>query len=99
MIKAVKKESEEQKEDIITWKLLVSLNPLSDIKIAKYLNYEPRFNGVFSRDNLPRINDGANVINLDDKQSKGKHWVLLFISRHMAVYLDSFGIEYILQKN
>ena len=41
MIKAVKKESEEQKEDIVTWKLLVPLNPLSDIKIAKYLNYEP----------------------------------------------------------
>ena len=38
------------------------------------------------------------MINLDDKQSKGKHWVLLCISRHMAVYLDSFGIEYILQK-
>ena len=30
-------------------------------------NNEPRFNGVFSRDNLPRIEDGVYVVNLDDK--------------------------------
>ena len=30
-------------------------------------NNEPRFNGVFSRDNLPRIKDGVYVVNLDDK--------------------------------
>ena len=38
------------------------------------------------------------MINLDDKQSKGTHWVSLFIDRHTAVYFDSFGIEYILQE-
>ena len=33
---------------------------------SKYQN-EPRFNGVFSRDNLPyKIKDGAYVINLDE---------------------------------
>ena len=35
------------------------------------------------------------MINLDDKQSKGTLWVSLFIDRHMAMYFDSFGIEYI----
>ena len=31
---------------------------------------------VFSlRDNLPTANNGAFFINLDDKQSKGTHWV------------------------
>ena len=38
------------------------------------------------------------VINLDDKKSKGTHWVLLFISKNTAVYFDSFEIEYILQE-
>ena len=33
---------------------------------------------LFSRDILPRIEDGAHVINLDDKQSKGTQWVSLF---------------------
>ena len=38
------------------------------------------------------------VINVDDKQSKGTHWILLFIDRHAAVYFDSFKIEYIPQE-
>ena len=33
------------------------------------------------------------MINLDDKKSKEKHWVSLFIDTNTAVYLDSFGIE------
>ena len=47
------------------------------------------------RNNLSRIKDGAYVINLDDKKSKGIHWILLFIDGNTNVYFDSFGIEYI----
>ena len=36
---------------------LVLLHPLNNIEIISYLNYEPRLNGVFSRNNLPRIED------------------------------------------
>ena len=32
------------------------------------------------------------------KRSKGTHWISLFIDRNTAVYLDSFGIEYIPQE-
>ena len=64
----------------------------------KYFNYKPRFNGVFSRDNLSRIKDEGYVINLDDKESKGTHRVSLFIGRNNAVYEDSAGIEYIQQE-
>ena len=35
-----------------------------------YFNYEPKFDGVFSRDNLPKIKDRVYVINLDDKKKK-----------------------------
>ena len=48
----------------------------------KYYNYEPKFNGVFSRDNLRRIIDGALFINLNEKQSKWTHWVSLFNDRN-----------------
>ena len=58
--------------------------------MAKYFNYKPRFNGVFSKDNLPRIKNGVCVINLDDKHSKGTHWVSLFIDIITAVYFDKF---------
>ena len=49
--------------------------------MTNYFNDEPRFNGVFSRNSLPRIKDGANVINLDDKGSKGTHWVSLLLTK------------------
>ena len=39
--------------------------------------------------------NGAYVINLDDKNSKEKHWVQLFIDRKIAIYFDSFWIKYI----
>ena len=41
---------------------------------------DKNFNGVFSRNNLPKIKRGTYDINLDDKQSKGTHWVSLFIT-------------------
>ena len=47
--------------------------------ITTYFDYKPRLNGVYSRDNLPRINDKVYAINLDDKQSKKAHWVSLLV--------------------
>ena len=38
---------------------------LTNFEIQKYYQNEPRFNGVYSRDNLPRKRDGAYVITLD----------------------------------
>ena len=33
-------------------------HPLTNFEIQKYYENEPKFNGVYSRDNLPGINDG-----------------------------------------
>ena len=38
------------------------------------------------------------MLNLDDKKSKVTLWFSLFIDRNLAVYFDSFGIEYIPQE-
>ena len=44
----------------------MSPHPLTNFEIQKYYQNEPRFNGVYSRDNLPkRIKDGVSVRNLD----------------------------------
>ena len=41
-------------------------HPLTNFEIQKYYENESRFNGVFSKDNLPKkIKDGTYVINLD----------------------------------
>ena len=40
------------------------------IGINKYFSYESRFNGVFSRDNLPKIKDGAMSLRKIDETKK-----------------------------
>ena len=48
---------------------LIPHHPLKNFEIQKYFENEPRFNGVFSRDNLPKtIKNGAYVINLMNMQ-------------------------------
>ena len=60
---------------------------------------EARFNGVFSRDNLPKkIKDGAYVINFDEYADVSTHWIALFCWRSEVVYFDSFGVENVPEK-
>ena len=63
----------------------------------KYKNVinESIFNGVYSRDNLPKIKDGTYVINLDEYSDIGSHWVALYLQNNNVTYLDSFGVEHI----
>ena len=68
-------------------------HPLTNFEIQKYYQNEPRFNGVYSRDNLPKIKDGAYVINLDEYSDIGTHWVALYVQNNDVTYFDSFGVE------
>ena len=71
-------------------------HPLTNFKIQKYYKNEPRFNGVFSRNNLPKNKkDGAYIINLDEYANVGTHWITLFCKKNEIVYFDSFRVEYI----
>ena len=72
-------------------------HPLTNFEIQKYYQNEPKFNGVFSRDNLPnKIKDGAYIINLDDEYSDiGAHWISLYVKNNGITYFDSFGVEHI----
>ena len=38
---------------------------------------EPIFSGVFSGNNLPKIKKEAYVINIDEYESIGTHWIAL----------------------
>ena len=81
----------------------MSPHPLTNFEIQKYYQNEPRFNGVYSRDNLPKIKDGTYIINLDEYSDIGTHWVALYIGRaspkdlnnNNVTYFDSFGVEHI----
>ena len=75
---------------------LLPFHPLTNIEISEYYKNEPRFNGVYSRNNLPnKIKKGAYVINLDEYENTGTHWVSLFIKTNEVIYFDSFGVEHI----
>ena len=51
---------------------------------------------MYSRNNLPnKIKKAAYVINLDEYENTGTHWVSLFVKLKYTVYFDSFGIEHI----
>ena len=73
-------------------------HPLSNFEIQKYYQNEPRFNDVCSRENLPRITDGAYVINLDEYSDIGTHWISLYVINNNVTYFDSFRVEHIPQK-
>ena len=70
-------------------------HPLTNFEIRNYYQNEPRFNGVYSRDNLPKIKDGAYVINLDEYSDIGTHWFALYVNNNDVTCFDSFGVEHI----
>ena len=75
---------------------LSPFHPLTNIEISEYYKNEPRFNGVYSRNNLPnKIKKGAYVINFDEYENTVTHWVSLFVKPKYTVYFDSFGVEHI----
>ena len=54
--------------------------------MQKYYQNKPRFNGVFSRDNLPKIKYGSYVINLDEYSDIRTHWVSLYVHANNVTY-------------
>ena len=71
-------------------------HPLTNFEIQAYYQNEPRFNGVYSRDNLnDKIKDGVYVINLDEYSDIGTHWIALYLNNKTVTYFDYFGTEQI----
>ena len=53
----------------------------ANFEIQRYYQNEPRFNGVYSRNNFPeKIKDGAYVTNLDEYADTSTHWIALFLA-------------------
>ena len=75
---------------------LMLSHPLTNFETQKYYKNEPRFNGVFSTNSLPKkIQDVAYVINLVGYADVGMHWIDLFCNRNEIIYFDSFGVEHV----
>ena len=63
--------------------------------MQKFYQNEPKFNGVYSKNSLPKIKDWAFVINLNGYKSIGTHRIDLNANDDNVTYFDSFGVEYI----
>ena len=74
----------------------IMLHPLTNFEVQEYYQNEPRFNGVSSRNNLPKKNKGWGIRNkpwwIVDV---GTHWIALFCNKSEIVYFDSFGVEHV----
>ena len=79
-----------------TQNLQMPFHPLTNFEIREYYKNESRFNGVYSRDNLPTtIKKGAYVINLDEYADAGTQWIALYVKNKKVVYFDNFGVEHL----
>ena len=78
---------------------LMPPHPLTNFELEKYYENEPRFNGVFSRNNLPKkIKDGAYVTNLDEYADVGTHWIALFVTKKKLFILIVLVLKMFLKK-
>ena len=77
-------------------RILMPPRPLTNFEIQKYYQNESRFNGVYSRNNIPnKINDGRYITNLGEYADIGTHWIALYCKDTEIIYFDSFGAEHI----
>ena len=74
---------------------------LTNFEIQKSYQNEPKFSGVYSRNNLPNIKDGTYVINIDEFKLIETHWIALCVNgnnrrgSYDAIYFDASGAEHI----
>ena len=83
-----------RKQNQIRWRILMPSDSLNNFEIQKYYQDEPTFNGVYSKNNLPKIKDRAYIINLYEYESKGTHWIALYVIAKNVTYFDSFRVKH-----
>ena len=72
---------------------LMPSHPLTNFDIQRYCQDEPRFNGVYSRDNLPnKLQYEVYVTNLDEYVDVGTHLIYLYVNDNNGTYSET---EYI----
>ena len=66
-------------------------HPLTNFGIQKYYQSEPKFDGVYSRNNLPQTKDGTYV---DEYESIGNHSIAQYVNGN-NIYFYSYGVQHI----
>ena len=75
-------------------KFLMPPHPSTNFKIQKNYENDPKFNAVYSRNNLSKIKDGTYIINLDEYESIGTCWIALCVNDNNVTYFNGLGLEH-----
>ena len=71
--------------------------PLTNFEIQKYYQNEPKLNGAYSKNNLPKTRKGIYIINLDKYELIRTHWIVLHAkddnARHFDIIINIYGIQ------
>ena len=82
-------------QEVFNKEFLILPHSLTNFEIQKYYQNQHRFNGVYSREDIPdKIKHGSYVINFNEYSSFRTHWIPLYALNNNATYFDSLGIEH-----
>src|ERR1700678_3456950 len=74
-----------------------NLNELSNFQINKLLRNDQNFGGCYSNDTFAKLAPTQlhkyYIVNLENHQLGGSHWVLVSALSTPVMYVDSFGAE------
>ena len=73
---------------------LLLFHLLTNIEISEYYANKPRFNGVYSRNNLPnKFKEGAYVINLDEYENIQFILIVLVYNIFLKKLINSYVLK------
>ena len=69
---------------------------MSNLKIDEILKHDKNYIGTFSKDNCPVLkNNQSTIINLQNSNKNGSHWVSYKKIDNKIFYFDSYGVGFI----
>ena len=69
---------------------------MSNLKIDEILKHDKEYIGTYSKDNVHVLkNNQSTIINLQDSNKNGSHWVSYKKIGNKIFYFDSYGVAYV----
>ena len=70
--------------------------PISNLKIDEILKNDKNYIGTYSKDNVPLLkNNQSTIINVQNPNKSGSHWVSYKKIGRKIFYFDSYGVGFI----
>ena len=69
---------------------------MSNLRIDEILKYDKNYIGTFSKDNVPLLNNNqSTIINLQNSNKMGSHWVSYKKIGNKIFYFDSYAVPFV----